>query len=199
VERLLAPLALDITGSSFGAPSDTMIYTVSFGSPLDPADRTYLTQDYLVENDIIVRIWVRATDSGRYSISEVLTSYGMPSEVLVRTFKGQQEGARPMYLVLMYSNVGFAAVYASNAYHTGNSDIIEACWRDGPELTTWASDNHLEFRDLAKPNVSQIAPDEIKYYRPWDYATSESLDQFIEAARNANYAPCLQTHTELWP
>jgi hypothetical protein len=196
-ENLLAPLAIHIQAAAYNP--QTVIYTASFSTPADPIGNDYLIQNYVVKDALIERLWVRATKSSYFSMGEVIGTYGPPGEVLVRTFRGQQEGVRPMYLVFMYPDLAFAAIYAANAFHTGVGDLVEACWEFGPELFLWSPSEPLTFHDLATPNIGQIPSDEVQLYRPWDYATSESLDQFLAGAGNPNQAHCLQTQAGLWP
>jgi hypothetical protein len=198
-QRILMPIASKIEESDFGVPADTLIYTANFRSPVDEEDRLYLAQNYLVEKDIVERVSVRATNSGYYSIAEILNSYGSPSEVLIRTFRDQREGLRPFYIVFWYPKLGFVAIYASNGFVVDNGKTIEACWKYGPELTIWAPSDNFTFADLARPNISQIPPDDIEAYRPWSYATTEGLVDFIAAAHDMNHTPCLRTRVELWP
>jgi hypothetical protein len=196
-QNALAPIAVHI--GDFSLDSHTHVYTARLPSPVDPSDFDYLTQNYLVEDGIVERIWIRATNSGHFSIAEILNTYGLPDDVLVRTFRDQRQGFLPFYLVFWYPEHGFVAIYPSNGYFVGDGSVVEACWDAGPELTMWSPNNPLTFRDLARPDISRIPADEVDFYRPWEYATSESLDQFLAAAGSSSHKPCLQTKAELWP
>lgn len=180
---------------------DGFRYTVYLrvGVQEHPARR--LVQDYVAENDVIKSIGVElgATTRKGYSLSQVLSKYGRPSEVRIRTFSSSRDNTLPFYIVLFYQDKGIMVSYLDNAERAGdtivgcpqNEDYPPLLWLSSPGETT----SFLEVAARA-PN---FGVEESEAYFPLSQVSELDLDSFYQTYVNTGGTSCLTTPAAQWP
>lgn len=159
-----------------------------------------------VENDIIQSIKVRGgkaneefvDDWGHYSLDQVLTRYGVPSQVFV--YNGRQAHPGPAYyrLLLFYETIGVAIDYAGIAQHPidGKSQVC-------PDLSQVSLINLFLYQPGKVDNVVELVlpPQEVDFVISsgtvydlikWEQSVGTSLEAFHETFKDGDSNNCFE-------
>ncbi len=127
---------------------------------------------------------------GRYSVDQVLSRYGTPSEVRIQLSPRAEPGTSPGYaLTLIYDHLGVLVTYSGEAGDSSKGDLLLAC----PRL-----DNVIVIDlKLQSPKTSTRFPlfqptDPSGYDRSLQEATSMSLNDFYNRFKNPVNQACLE-------
>lgn len=148
-----------------------------------------------IENQIVVGIEVdRVGTELAYTLPQLLSSYGPPTEVWVRTYPrpiGESGFYLPLFLRLFYQDLSFVAMYSDNeATLLGNH--ITGCFLNGPDLRIWDPIEQYTFSEIFDPwnlGISGL---------PLLEASGMTIEEFVDAFSDPNYYPCLETEASLW-
>jgi len=167
-------------------------YTVSFKVP------EQIDQIYIVNSGIIEMIWAYTGNSQRYMLPQLLSSYGRPADVWVRTYRNVREGELPFFVVLFYPQQGIMAMYVDSAERQGEK-VRECPQQIGSALWLWVPGRKLTLEDIARIGVGFGPAEDVPNYRPLDEATGLSVDIFYKTFKNASNRTCLETPANMWP
>ena len=133
-----------------------------------------------------------AQDWRRYSLDQVLTRYGEPSQVHIQLVPAIEPGAPVYYnLALVYDHLGFFINYEGPAVH--EPPVMRACPRF-EEVTLIV----LELQ-VSRPGESVLEPQEEYPFPTLEEATGMNVDAFYEVFRDADSDTCLESPAEMWP
>ena len=173
-------------------------------------------QDYFVIDETIDTISIRAVpERGEefvygdaqfvkalksYMLPQVLTVYGQPSQVFLRTHSGDLPGWLPFSLLLSYPDQGILVEYdgpiGEEEKHYGpleEGEVIRVCpWRSEINLWLWSPDNA---RTIARVTGGYI---DVGDYRSLEEATGLSIEQFYQTFSQPDNQTCLETPADLW-
>jgi len=137
-----------------------------------------------------------AQDWRCYSLDQVLTRYGEPSQVRISFVPPIALGAFPYYnLALVYDHLGFFVSYEGLAVY--EPSVMRVCPRL-EEVT-------LVFLQLQvpRPNESVLGPQEEYPFPTLEEATGMNVETFYgtfyETFRNVDSNVCLESPAEMWP
>lgn len=186
-------------------------YTVDFRIPRHDVQ---IGQVYIIRDGLIEAIWIGAStvrnhervygdkqfakDWRRYFLPQLLTTYGQPTEVLLRTFRGVPEGSFvPFNLLLFYPQQGFLVWYYGPTELKG--ERIRMC----PEQTEialwlWPPDQKMTLEDIARWGQG-FSIEEVSGYHSLEKATGLSPETFYKIFRDASNQACLETPVDMWP
>lgn len=130
-----------------------------------------------------------AQDWHRYSLDQMLTRYGAPSQVLLSLVPAMDQGALPYYqLLVFYDHLGFAVRYLGPAAVDGQT--IRACptFEQVFLIILWLQSPSDETLLIQRAVVA----DEMPYFRPLDEATGMSIDAFYANFQTIGSGVCLE-------
>ena len=181
---------------------DTTFGGVSVYLP-DPHQIYRLEQGYLIENDLITYIQADILFVPSYSLATVLTTYGQPSEVWVRSqsYVTPEGGGLPFFINLWYPSHGFILGYTQARSTLSEDGIITSCLDEVISLyinvSIWEPImvSSLNYMDVAvesyfKPNGYELSLEE---------ATGMALETFYTTYKDASVPPCFTTPNDIWP
>jgi len=130
-----------------------------------------------------------AQDWRRYSLDQVLTRYGLPSQVYIQFVPPLEQDAPAYYqLWLVYDHLGFYTVYTGPVAY--EPPIMKACLRF---KEVWSIMLYLQSPRPGEPVLE--SPD----LHPLEEATGMDVQTFYETFRQAGTAACLESPVEVWP
>jgi hypothetical protein len=165
-----------------------------------------ITHSFVQQNGIVESIQVTsevlgsatsdrfAKDWQRLSLDQILTRYGVPSQVLLFLLPATERGAIPRYgLTVTYNHLGFSI------YYEGLSSVSEPKVRACPVMKRVL----LVLLKLQQPtpntsSTQPIFPSGKPFVHPLQEATGMSLETFHETFKNANRPACLDIPS-MWP
>jgi len=172
---------------------------------------TYDVTDYSViydNNEIVVSVGLFIRDdivntiyagsditTSNYQVDQLLSEYGKPDKVLIKTYTNTPGLGLPFRLVLFYKDYKILAFYEFEAQIEGN--YLRGCpQRTNPWLRLGQADKKWtdEAIDLA---IS--GPDSPNPLRPLEEVTNMSIDDFYETFKNPESKSCIVTPMEYWP
>lgn len=192
-ESYLSTFAFAIKrGSSVERP----LYSVYFIVP-EEIFPVALIHNYKVIDGSIQRIEVILGSVPTYNLSAFLSTYGMPSEVWLRTYNQAREGDLPFDTVLFYPEQGILTRYDSQADDLGEQ--ITGCPQQKPALvlSLWSPERQLTFAEATSETI-EIREDGWLYH-PLQEATGMDVETFYQTFKEANNSVCLETPAGLWP
>jgi hypothetical protein len=137
-----------------------------------------------------------AEDLDNYLLSQLLATYGQPSEVLLDTYL-DPEGMYPFDLLLYYPEQGFMVRYTDLAEREG--EMLRLCPKQpGITLWLWSPERRMTIMDIAIIGVEGFPENEVAYFRPLEEVTELSVEQFHQTFAQPDNDTCLQTPAELW-
>ncbi len=187
----------------------------------------HLTFVYKGRNEVLQRLWTRiqmmrrVTDAdGRsnyevswgdpllaeitkpYNLSQVLSKYGRPSEVLIRTYRATLLNQPwPISLVVFYPDQGFMIEYVADGEGSPNSNIAWCPSLAFPNFWFWSPSTRITLSDV----VSEIPGEQLDQkslvsgsFKTVEEAAGMSVEEFYSMFTN-NEDKCLETPANLWP
>ena len=152
-------------------------------------------QEYRVEGGVVSMIHPQIVN-GAYGLSEMLSIYGRPTDVQIRTFATTSENYLPFRVVLIYDNDGILIEYEEPAKMEGNK--LRACPQQAsnrPQLWVWSPGNNAIFAEVAQ---SAFGTGEEKFYRSLAEVTDLTVDEFYQVFKDSANTTCLDTTAALW-
>jgi len=165
---------------------------VKFKVPEQLRRGSILDQDFIVRSGIIEMMVADPGNSWHYTLPQLLTTYGRPTEVWLKTFRTSREGSLPFFLMLFYPQRGILAMYVSEG--RARDKQIQSCPRqEGAVLWLWSPERQVTLEDISPTGVG-----EAQSYRRLEDATRMDLETFYQTFKEPNNATCLETAADLW-
>ena len=133
-----------------------------------------------------------------YMLPQILTNYGKPSQVLVLTFRNDQQRpdvtSFPFYILLIYQDQGFYVGYKMNRVNTGIN--FKGCPSESfVSITTWSPGNTAAYEKMAETVQGNYLID----YKSISDVTTMTLEEFYQVFSNPDVKDCIVTPIEKWP
>ena len=201
VERFLSTFALAIKPRGLVEPA---LYTAYFAFPKEidpnPNDEPMIAieHNYTVANGVVEQIEVNPGLAPNYGLSAILSAYGRPEEIRLRTYKQSREGDLPFDVVLYYPKLGILIRYATQGVIAAHH--IRGCPQERPAavIALWSPESGLSFADAARQTID--IRDEAEWaYRPVQEVTDMTIDTFWKAHQHIDATACLETPSDIWP
>ncbi len=157
----------------------------------------YPVHDYKIRDGIIEAIEI--DDPGRspaFSFTELLNTYGPPSEVWIRTYReGIRDVSPPFIVALFYPDQGIVAAYGVEGIVQEGK--VRGCPQQGliPSLGLWSPELKVTFNEAA--DMFRWDPQEWAF-RSLDEATGMEVDSFYGIFSDPINDTCLETPVDLW-
>ncbi|MCB9422624.1 MAG: hypothetical protein H6667_22670 [Ardenticatenaceae bacterium] len=143
------------------------------------------------EGDTLIHDW------GRYSLDQVLTRYGMPSQVFVYYPYKADPGPSTYHLYLFYETLGIEIDYAGMSQDFNNKEESQVC----PNLQNVFRINLFLYQSGQISNIVEtvIPPETISFIAgpetvydliSWEQATSTTLESFYEIFSQPDFDGC---------
>jgi hypothetical protein len=130
-----------------------------------------------------------------YTLPQILSTYGQPSEVLVRGIRGWWE----FDLLLSYAEAGFLINYSA-PYEEENGVYFGCPSKATIELWLWPPERNYSLPEAAEVIFGKrFGPEWLASYLPLQEATSLSPEAFYGTYQAFQNTSCLETPVELWP
>jgi hypothetical protein len=127
-----------------------------------------------------------------YSLPHILSEYGRPSTVLLKTYPGPNWLGQ-FKLILLYPDQGFLIQYTTKGRMSG-SNVLGCPANAHVTLDLYPSGHAETFYELIGPGWNDVLP----LFKPLEEVTSLSLDQFYQTFRQPT-DKCLVTASTNWP
>ncbi len=174
---------------------DTGVAVFIWETPEEISPGNEISFDFLVSAGIVSHIDVHGIQGADlFRLPLVLTNYGQPNEIWIRTFSPNPgENTVPFSVIAFYGNQGFVAYWQGSGDVRGN--IIHGCIESSPSLYLWSPD----------PNISTII-DTTKLFDPilpggalrLTEASGMNEETFYNSFRGFGGPVCLDTPKSLW-
>lgn len=136
-----------------------------------------------------------------YSLPQLLSNYGLPSDVLVISFPHDpfvKADYDPFSIVVIYEELGIMAEYISPAQRVG--DQSRGCpGQSYLTLRTWDTKKNISLKKIASiaagDGISDTAYD---HFLPIQDATSMSISDFYNTFKEPDNNQCLEVPSNLW-
>jgi len=134
-------------------------------------------------------------DWHRYSLDQVLTRYGQPSQVMLKLSPNPPGPYYPYSLFVFYDHLGILIRYSGSAI-PGEPFRICPKLEEVEHLNLWLQPpgegpSLLELANLDRAVLAQMLP--------LEQATGMDIQTFYETFREAEAAVCLESPAEVWP
>lgn len=185
-------------------------YTVKFSLPRHDIQ---IGQVYNVSNGTIGMIWVKGAtvrnnervfgdqlflqDWQHYMPSQMLSVYGQPAKVLLKTFQSVPDWVPPFNMLLYYPQQGILVRYYGPTERRGEQ--IRLCPQQADvTLWLWSPELTMTLEDIAR--LGQDFPiEEVADYRSLEAVTEMDVETFHETFKDAGMETCIETSAKLWP
>lgn len=191
----LSTLATNIsTGTQF--ESDPFFSVeVDIPVPENLSEYGFLRHTFFVRDGIILRIYPEGPwgTSKIGTVSEILNSYGSPTEVLLDTlgYVFVAGDNYPFHVVLFYPEKGMLIRYYDEAELT-DGYLIGCIQEDSGTPILWSSKLELTFIEaLGRRHSAQ-------YYKLLEEVTEMDVETFYQTYLDSDTEICIETPTELW-
>ena len=152
---------------------------------------------YRIRDGVIDMIEVNPGQFEIYSVSSILTTYGVPSEVRIWTFREAFRDFFTFDLFLFYPDQGIVVRYSTDAKKDEN--LVQGCFNNARTLSIalWSPDIKLSFQDVSKQtrniDISDWGiPVEI------EEATELTIEKFYNLFSNSSNELCIDTPDDIW-
>jgi len=150
----------------------------------------------LDEMDIVTIHSLGEAEDNKYTLRNLLSAYGKPSEVFIATYANLPSDILTFYLVLYYPTQHFAASYDLLATRQG--DAIVGCPEEKhPILWMWAPEED-ERVNVERLQEWVVGVESGNNFLKLDEATNLNIETFYALFKEINCS-CIKTPAHLWP
>jgi hypothetical protein len=163
-----------------------------------PGVENTLQQQYTTQDGRIIMVEIHFGNIRAYTLNDLLSTYGQPADVRIRTFGTEHQGNVPFYLLLFYPEKGILARYDNvDAEIVGNK--VRKCFREENlrDLALWSPEMVLDFEQATQQTVNIKFRDGFPLLS-LEEATGMDLPTFYEKFQDPT-SSCLETPANLWP
>jgi hypothetical protein len=136
-----------------------------------------------------------------YSLPQILSNYGMPSQVLLAPFPDDPIRTdvkwQPFSLVLLYPEKGIFVEYVSPR-GTISNDFVGCPSKAHISLAVWSPESDMSLEYVIQKAGSEINELNMDYFKPVEEATSMTLNEFYQKFKDPNNTACLETPMDFW-
>ena len=194
----LEPYSMKIASSGFAGSSQDRIHTVYARVPLDLGTRGFWTTVILERDGVVFLVRASPYNLQLFSLPAVLRDYGLPSTIMITTYRQPREGYLPLRLAVFNADTGFMAWFESRAEL--NSGVIRGCFRDLlPDLILWPPSADLTPELIAQMNIGHLTEEVLSNYRDLGNATGTTIEQLVSSSESLSSDLCIDTPADLWP
>lgn len=188
-ERLITP------GLHRAIPHPALAYDYCYDITLRPREGIIQTIHIQAEVFPSTRSERFARDWRRYSLDQVLTRYGMPSQVMLELWPNPPGPYYPYRLFIFYDHLGILIGYTGSAVP---GEPLRVCPRfeEMEILDLWLQSPE---RGVSLLELADLDPLEEAQMLPLEDATGMDVSTFYETFRQAGTAVCLESPAEVWP
>jgi len=160
----------------------------------------YLSHSYYIKNGVVNYISVFNSDlAPNYNLNNLLTVYGQPSEIWMRTNAKAEMGIQNYTVDLFYQNKGILIEYSTgNPLQEIERKLQNCMIKDmaTPFIHLWSPEaENLSFQDAKKFIDTTNLPEP----KPLLEAAGMDTKTFYETFKNPATDVCLETPKDLWP
>lgn len=136
-----------------------------------------------------------AEDLKPYMVSPMLSVYGQPSQVFLRTFSDTPTGWLPFNLLLFYPEQGMLVSYYGPVEK--DKESLRACLEQTDvRLWLWSPAQTMSLERVANMGGSPIG--DMSGFRSLEEATGMSVDKFYETFKKGDIKACFETPVDMW-
>jgi hypothetical protein len=182
--------------------SEDSLYVIAFPIPSNINDLEEFHVGYTInELDIITTIGIPRLNIEGYDPPTMMTIYGVPDEVWIKTLDAPREEVLPFQLIVVYQQQGISFHYYTNASTDG--DIVTACFEPGfveleyPDL--FPAGPRIYLWEPGQPKtIDEIANIPREIYFPLAEKTDLTPQTLYEKFTNPAEQPCIETSADSW-
>jgi hypothetical protein len=134
-----------------------------------------------------------------YLLPQILTNYGEPSQVLIKTFRNDRQRpdviSWPFFLVLLYPDQGFYLKYEMERVSTG-AEFLGCPSKSFVSVGVWPPKNDAIFNKMI---LVMTNGGDLRGYKSISDAIAMSLEEFYQTFKEPTNTQCIKTTIETWP
>jgi hypothetical protein len=132
-----------------------------------------------------------------YTISTILSDFGKPQSILIRTYPAAPEGGNiPFRILLFYPQNGILIKYEGIDKKVG--EIFQVCPQDTIiDIWLWNPSHTKSLVDIANKNLD-FTLEELSGYKTIEEITNMDIDKFYNAFNKNSSTICLETDSNKW-
>jgi hypothetical protein len=139
---------------------------------------------------------------GQFHVSSILTTYGPPSELLIRPFPTYPEHPDwdyPFVFVLLYSKQGFLVEYISARDETAEN-YVGCPQKAHIDISTWYPDNPMSLKQAVQyfSGIYSIQKSNVDRFQSINEVSDMNIDDFYATFKDSNTDECVITPKSLW-
>jgi hypothetical protein len=156
-----------------------------------------IDQGYVIQNNVVEYIEIRGYFE-RYTVPELISSYGKPEEVLIGTYSYGANNQPPFDMLLVYPSKGILA-YFSGPDGQIIGDNVNICFKEQIvyALDLWNPKNNYSLEQISKKGEIFNLRLGLDTFQKLQDTTSVSLDAFVTVI-SKDKAICINTPIEYW-
>ena len=153
------------------------------------------------DSGVITEIEIDPINISGYDAKTMITLYGIPDEVWLKTIDESREGVLPFQLVIIYQQKGISFRYYMDATKIENT--ISVCFEPGfvemnrPDLFPTSPKIYVWEPGQIK-SIEEVSPIPLEVYFPLDEKTDLTPELLFEKFTNPDEQPCIETPADLW-
>ena len=140
-----------------------------------------------------------------FLLPNILSTFGPPQQVLIRTFPDQpgyyDERYLPFSIVLHYPKQGFLVEYMTNRDEGGGGFYV-GCPKNisNVSLSTWNPEKQITIAMAVRyfSNTYSINELSVDSFKPIQEVSSFTIDKFYQAFKEPNSMNCISTPKDIW-
>ena len=196
-KSFLGALATKISTGIYSESAPEFIADVDIPVTEDLSAINMLRQYFSVQDGVIELIQPETPPTMPFTIiSEILSTYGLPSEVWLDTYGYSYGELDPFRLVLFYPEKGILARYFDDAEFE-DDDVVGCFSNHTGAVVLWSPDLKLTFAE-ALNGTRALGTFGDQYYKPLQEATDMDVETFYQIYLDPNTETCIETPAELW-
>lgn len=140
---------------------------------------------------------------GHYRLSNILSEYGVPSEVLIAPFPDDTqyppETAIPFSFVLFYKTQGMLLEYISPMQKNGQY-FVGCPTRSGYlSVVVWDPQQNVSIEEITtKTSGIGVNSLNVNYFQPLENVTTLTLEDFYQIFKDSSSTTCIETSVDIW-
>jgi hypothetical protein len=174
------------------------IDTFSAGFTFLPGDEV-IAEGYLIRKNVVNFIEIRFGNYRSYSLADLVSTYGTPEEVWIRTYSMEAQGGLPLDIILVYPCKGILAYYHSIDAFIAD-ERVQKCYTDETVLVLdlWDPGEQKNFEQITTeaPMFSDMAA--IDQFQMLGATTDLSIDSFAKLFTDPTQSHCINTPIQFW-
>ncbi len=167
-------------------------------------NRVRVLFDILDGRDMAIIEIIDQTNSDLFILENLLSVYGKPDEIFVKTMGAAPADTLPFYILLYYPDQYFSVAYSFSATRglptTPKSEVIVGCVerRETPRIWTWSPEEG-KYTNGERVRQWAVGVGSPNTFKNLEEVTDVDIETFYETFKEPSGKSCIETPAKFWP